>query len=92
MLAVCPLCFAEGVLSQPQDPSLHGTIGNYTMLGTKKTYRYSFPDALFPFGYGAPPLTAAAAFLRKNQPSRRPSEVQGLPLTGPPCSGRAVVH
>lgn len=34
------------------DPSLHGDIGNYTMIGTKKTYRYSFPDPLFPFGFG----------------------------------------
>ena len=34
------------------DPALHGDIGNYTMLGTKKTYRFSFPDPLFPFGYG----------------------------------------
>ena len=34
------------------DESLHGEIGNYSMIGTKKTYRYGFPDraVLFPFG------------------------------------------
>jgi len=36
------------------DPKLHGEIGNYSMIGTKKTYRFSFPSeaTLFSFGYG----------------------------------------
>lgn len=29
-----------------------GELGNYTMLGTNKTYRYGQPDPLFPFGFG----------------------------------------
>ena len=32
--------------------SLHGDIGDYRMLNTSKTYRFSFPDPLFPFGFG----------------------------------------
>lgn len=32
--------------------TLHGDIGDYRMLGTQKTYRFSFPDPLFPFGFG----------------------------------------
>ena len=35
--------------------TLHGDIGDYRMLGTQKTYRFSFPDPLFPFGYGESP-------------------------------------
>lgn len=34
------------------DESLSGKISNYTMIGTKKTYRFGYPDPLFPFGYG----------------------------------------
>eukprot|EP00040_Diaphanoeca_grandis_P034225 m.211563 g.211563 ORF g.211563 m.211563 type:complete len:785 (+) comp33104_c4_seq50:2401-4755(+) len=34
------------------EPAIHGDIGNYTMIGTNKTYRFGFPDPLFPFGYG----------------------------------------
>ena len=32
--------------------TLHGDIDDYRMLGTQKTYRFAFPDPLFPFGYG----------------------------------------
>jgi beta-glucosidase len=34
------------------DKTLHGDIGDYRMLGTQKTYRFAFPDPLFPFGFG----------------------------------------
>jgi len=32
--------------------TLHGDIDDYRMLGTQKTYRFGFPDPLFPFGFG----------------------------------------
>jgi hypothetical protein len=38
--------------SWPRNLSQAGEVGNYTMAGTHKTYRYGIADPLFPFGYG----------------------------------------
>ena len=63
--------------------TLHGDIGDYRMLGTQKTYRFSFPDPLFPFGYGESPRSGA----------RRPGCAQGALADlafRPRRSGRAL--
>jgi hypothetical protein len=63
--------------------TLHGDIGDYRMLGTQKTYRFSFPDPLFPFGYGESPRSGAS----------RPGCAQGAPADLaflPRRSGRAL--
>lgn len=48
--------------------TLHGDIGDYRMLGTQKTYRFSFPDPLFPFGFGESSRSGVASRMRKARP------------------------
>lgn len=45
-------CFGRLPYTWPRDLSYAGDLDNYTMLGTRKTFRYGEPDPLFPFGYG----------------------------------------
>ena len=45
------LCWGRLPYTWPHDLTHAGDIGDYRMLGTKKTFRYGQP-ALFPFGFG----------------------------------------
>ena len=46
------LCFGRLPYTWPADLSSAGDLGNYTMLGTQKTFRYGAPKPLFPFAFG----------------------------------------
>ena len=46
------VCWGRLPYTWPRDLTYAGDINNYTMLGTRKTFRYAEPDPLFPFGFG----------------------------------------
>jgi hypothetical protein len=70
------ICVAYGA---QDNETLQGNIGNYSMIGTKKTYRFGFPDPLFPFGWGL------------SYTSWRYSGMVVHPTTVQPCENVSVV-
>jgi beta-glucosidase len=56
------------------DETLSGVISNYTMLGTQKTYRFNYPDPLFPFGFGLSYTSWKYTDLRVSAASVKPCE------------------
>jgi len=56
------------------DEGLSGKLSNYTMIGTSKTYRFGYPDPLFPFGYGQSYTSWSYADLNISTTSVKPCE------------------